>query len=168
MQFSVLLQQPTTDRLQHKLKLTEMTNFVDIIHRPETGTSSIYRAQQNRCLLPDDGDRLQSPKRRVSFIKDRRWIMSRKFVISTSHHRQKPSEFTETNCLSRMMVMMMIIPYRPSRIGLMIINLSLVLRFVGEFNYFALPNGLASRTRFARYVILTELFRSQLARCKLH
>jgi hypothetical protein len=40
------------------------------------------------------GDRLQSPKRRVSFIKDRRWIMSRKFVISTTHHRHKPSECT--------------------------------------------------------------------------
>jgi hypothetical protein len=63
------------------------------------------------------------------------------------------------------MMMMMIIAYRPSRIGLMIINLSLVLRFVGGFNYFAFPHGLASRTRFPSYVILTELFRSQLARC---
>jgi hypothetical protein len=35
---------------------------------PETGTSSIYWAQQSRCpFLPDDGDTLQSPKRRVSF-----------------------------------------------------------------------------------------------------
>jgi hypothetical protein len=39
------------------------------------------RGQQSRCpFLPDDGDRLQSPKRRVSFTKDIRWIMSRKFV----------------------------------------------------------------------------------------
>jgi hypothetical protein len=41
---------------------------------------------RGRCvyvvLFSDDGDRLQSPKRRVSFIKDRRWIMCRKFVIS--------------------------------------------------------------------------------------
>jgi hypothetical protein len=36
-------------------------------------------------FLPNDGDRLQSPKRRVSFFKDRRWIMSRKFVISKIH-----------------------------------------------------------------------------------
>jgi hypothetical protein len=28
-------------------------------------SSSVYWAQQNRCLLPDDGDRLQSPKRCV-------------------------------------------------------------------------------------------------------
>jgi hypothetical protein len=50
-----------------------MTNVLDIIHRirlikthnvSEIGTSSIYWAQQNRCILPD-GDRLQFPKRRV-------------------------------------------------------------------------------------------------------
>jgi hypothetical protein len=45
-------------------------------------------------FLPDDGDRLQSPKRRVFLIKDRRWLMSKKFVILTTHHRHKPSEFT--------------------------------------------------------------------------
>jgi hypothetical protein len=43
-----------------------MKNLLDIIHRPEILTTSIYWAQQNSCLLPDDGDRLQSPKRRVS------------------------------------------------------------------------------------------------------
>jgi hypothetical protein len=34
-------------------------------------------------FVPDDGDRLQSPKLLMSFIKDRQWIMSRKFVILT-------------------------------------------------------------------------------------
>jgi len=43
-------------------------------------------------FLPDDGDRLQSPKRRVFFVKDRRWIMSKKFVISKTHYRHKSSE----------------------------------------------------------------------------
>jgi hypothetical protein len=58
-------------------------------------TSSIYWSQQSRCsCLPDDGDRLQSPKRRVFLIEDRRWIMSKKFVILTTHHRHKPSELT--------------------------------------------------------------------------
>jgi hypothetical protein len=32
-------------------------------------------------LLPDDGDRFQSQKRRVFLIIIRRWIMSMKFVI---------------------------------------------------------------------------------------
>jgi hypothetical protein len=45
-------------------------------------------------FLPD-GDRLQPPKRHVFFfIKDRRWIMSKKFVISIKPHRHKPSELT--------------------------------------------------------------------------
>jgi hypothetical protein len=48
----------------------------------EIGTSSIYCV----LFLPHDADRLQSPKRRVSFIKDRRWIMSRKFVILSNSY----------------------------------------------------------------------------------
>jgi hypothetical protein len=43
-------------------------------------------------LLPDDGDKLQSPKRRVFLIKDIQWIKSKKFVVLTKHHRHKPSE----------------------------------------------------------------------------
>jgi hypothetical protein len=45
-------------------------------------------------LLPDDGDRLQSPKLRVFLIRDRRWIMSKKSVILTTRHRHKPSELS--------------------------------------------------------------------------
>jgi hypothetical protein len=41
--------------------------FLDIIHRlgPEIVTSSIDWAKLSR-VLPEDGDRIQSPKRRVS------------------------------------------------------------------------------------------------------
>jgi hypothetical protein len=91
-----------------------MTNFLDIIHHlplikntRRFGDWSPYLRRQGLALsigpnrvgvlfLLDDGDRLQCPKRRVFFfIKDRRWIMSKKSVISATHHRHKPSEFTE-------------------------------------------------------------------------
>jgi hypothetical protein len=69
-------------QIDTKQNWEKMTNLLDIIHRiffikthnvsetgvcirPETGTSSIYWPQQNRCLLHDDRDRLQSPKRCV-------------------------------------------------------------------------------------------------------
>jgi hypothetical protein len=32
-------------------------------------------------FLPDDGDRLQSPKRRIFLINDRRWIMSKSLIF---------------------------------------------------------------------------------------
>jgi hypothetical protein len=78
-----------------------MTDFLGIIHRlslikthdvSETGVclrhqvkkdtllGTMYRASSN--LRPEIGTR------------DRRWIMSRKFVIPTTHHHHKPSEFT--------------------------------------------------------------------------
>jgi hypothetical protein len=63
----------------------------------EIGTRSIYWVEQSRYLLPDNGDRLQSPKRRVFLIKNIRWIMSKKFVILTTHHRHKPSECNQTS-----------------------------------------------------------------------
>jgi hypothetical protein len=49
---------------------------------PEIETSSFDWAHQTRYppLLPDEGDRFQSPKRRVFLIIIRRWIMSIKFV----------------------------------------------------------------------------------------
>jgi hypothetical protein len=60
---------------------------------PEIETSYFDWAHQSRHppLLPDDGDRFQSPKRRVFLIIIRRWIISMKFVILTNRH--KPSEF---------------------------------------------------------------------------
>jgi hypothetical protein len=42
--------------------------FFDIIDRPEIGTSSIDWAKLSR-ILPEDGDRIQSPKRCVSNTK---------------------------------------------------------------------------------------------------
>jgi hypothetical protein len=66
-----------------------MTNFLDIIRRllfllkysPEIGTSSVYWAQQSRC--PFTSWRRQTPVSETScvFIKNRRWIMSKTFVI---------------------------------------------------------------------------------------
>jgi hypothetical protein len=49
---------------------------------PEIETSSLDWAHQSRHppLLPDHGDRFQSPKRRVFLIIIIRWIMSIKFV----------------------------------------------------------------------------------------
>jgi hypothetical protein len=66
----------------------------------EIGASSIYWVHQNGFLLPDDGDRLQSSKGCV-LIKNRRWIISNKFIILTTDHRHKPSEFTYLPGLSR-------------------------------------------------------------------
>jgi hypothetical protein len=65
-----------------------MTNFLDIIHR----LILINNTQRfgDWSLSP----KLQSPKRCVFLIKTRRWIMSNNFVILTTHHRHKPSEFT--------------------------------------------------------------------------
>jgi hypothetical protein len=45
-------------------------------------------------VLPDDGNRLQSPKLRVFLIRDRQWMMSKKSVILTTRHRHKPSELS--------------------------------------------------------------------------
>jgi hypothetical protein len=90
-----------------------MTNFLDIIHRlslikkthdvSETGVSPSSGKKGTPTLLglalfigpnrvgvhflPDDGDRLQSPKRREFSIKDRRRITSKLFVIQTKPQR---------------------------------------------------------------------------------
>jgi hypothetical protein len=90
------------------IKCVEMTNFLDI-HRLslikkthdvlETGVSVIrWKRGHLLCwtqqieLVPIPRDRLQSPKRRVCFfyIKDRRWIMSKKVC----HFNNTPSSQT--------------------------------------------------------------------------
>jgi hypothetical protein len=103
------------------LLILEMTNFLDVIHRlslikdirrfgdwclsSSSGKTPTLLGPINRAspylISGDDGDRLRSPKRRVSFIKDRRWITSRKFVISTKHYRHKPLEFTANTCSNK-------------------------------------------------------------------
>jgi hypothetical protein len=75
------------------------TPWPDQLCCPEIVTS--YWALQSRCrFLHNDGDGLQSPKRRVFLIKDRRWIMSKNFVTLT-HHRHKPSELTKKKGCNR-------------------------------------------------------------------
>jgi hypothetical protein len=49
----------------YQLQGYEAVRMIIKLPSPETRTSSVYWVQQNRCILPDDGDRLQSPKRCV-------------------------------------------------------------------------------------------------------
>jgi hypothetical protein len=52
---------PVVSRIGRK-STTKCTDFLNIIHRPEIGTSSVDWAQLSR-LLSEDGDRAQSLKR---------------------------------------------------------------------------------------------------------
>jgi hypothetical protein len=67
--------------------------WLDHLCCPEIGTSSIYWTQHSRC--PFFTWWWRRTANAVCFlIKGRRWIMSKKFVILTTHHRHKPSELT--------------------------------------------------------------------------
>jgi hypothetical protein len=91
-----------TSSLMTGVQIGDMSKLFDLTTSvcPEIETSSFDWADHSRYppLLPDDGDRFQSPKRRVFLIIIRRWIMSMKFVILTNH-RNKPSEFIPYFCL---------------------------------------------------------------------
>jgi hypothetical protein len=89
-----------------------MTNFLDIIDRLSLIKKTHTRRFGDWSLSPSSGKKgtptllgqikKSSPYLRSGdsslwnvvffFIKDRRWIMSKKFVISTTHDRHKPSE----------------------------------------------------------------------------
>jgi hypothetical protein len=67
--------------------------FLDNIYRPEIGTSSINWTQLE-YVLPENGDRIQTPKLCVLKhddiqIKTRRWIMSKNVTCVLMYHRHK-------------------------------------------------------------------------------
>jgi hypothetical protein len=62
--------------------------FLDIVHRPEIGTSSMDWAQLSRPS-PEDGDRIKYPKHPVLNKNTGLWIMSKNTVIVLIYHRHK-------------------------------------------------------------------------------
>jgi hypothetical protein len=55
---------------------------------PEIGASSVDWTQQSR-FLPEDGDRVQPPKRCVFKTETRRWILSKSIMVVLMYHRHK-------------------------------------------------------------------------------
>jgi hypothetical protein len=51
-----------------------------------------------RVGSPEDGDGIQSPKRRVPKYNTGRWIMSRIVIVALIYHRHKPIALVAVRC----------------------------------------------------------------------
>jgi hypothetical protein len=67
---------------------TWVDNYFTRQYNPEDNSEQLYPLDPTEHVLPEHGDRFQSPNRRV-FTELGLWIISKKFVVLTTHQRHK-------------------------------------------------------------------------------